>query len=52
MRSKRVFLLGVIQCTSKAKEAILGRFRGVLEGVLNMGWKREMKYCNFTTISH
>ena len=52
MRSKRVFLLGMIQCTPKAKEAILGRFRGILEGVLNMIWKHEMKYCNFTTIFH
>ena len=52
MRSKRVFLPEMIQCTSKAKEAVLERFRGILEGVPNMIWKHEMKYCNFTTISH
>lgn len=39
MRSKRVSPLGMIQYTSKAKEAILERFRGLLEGVFIMGYR-------------
>ena len=39
MRSKRVFLLEMMQYTSKAKEAILERFRGLLEGVSIIGYR-------------
>ena len=39
MRSKRVFLLRMIQCTSKAIEAILERFGGLTEGIFIMGYR-------------